>query len=40
MMGYRKVNAEFGFENNIIPKSDALQMLGVTVNDVKDRLQF
>ena len=37
VMGYRKVNPEFRCENNIIPNSDALQMLGVTVDD---RLKF
>ena len=31
---YRKVNPEFRCENNIIPNSDALQMLGVTVDDM------
>ena len=33
-MGYRKVIPEFRCENNIIPNSDALQMLGVTVDDM------
>ena len=32
--GYRKVNPEFRCENNIIPNGDALQMLGVTVDDM------
>jgi len=32
--GYRKVNPEFRYENNIIPNSDVLQMLGVTVDDM------
>ena len=42
VMGHRKVNPEVRCENNIIPKSNALQMLGVTVNDMLkfDRLQF
>ena len=31
---YRKFNPEFRYENNIITNSDALQMLGVTVNDM------
>ena len=34
VMGYRKVNPKFCCENNIIPNSDALQMLGVTVDDI------
>ena len=35
VMGYGKVNPEFRCENNIIPNSgDALQMLGVTVDDM------
>ena len=34
VMGYRKVDPEFRCENNIIPNSDALQMLGVTVDDM------
>ena len=34
VMGYRKVIPEFRCENNIIPNSDALQMLGVTVDDM------
>ena len=29
---HRKVNPDFRSENNIIPNSDALQMLGVTVD--------
>ena len=42
VMGHGKVNPEFRCENNIIPKSDALQMFGVTINDMLkfDRLQF
>ena len=39
VMGYRKVNPEFRCENNIIPNGDALQMLGVTVDD-HDKLNF
>ena len=31
---YRKVNPEFCCESNTIPNSDALQMLGVTVDDM------
>ena len=34
MVGYRKVNPEFRCQNNIIPNSDALQMLGVTFDDM------
>ena len=34
VMGYRKVYPKFCCENNIIPNSDALQMLGVTVDDI------
>ena len=33
MMVYRKVNPEFRCQNNIIPNSDALQMLAVTFDD-------
>ena len=33
-MGYRKVIPEFRCENNIIPNSDELLMLGVTVDDM------
>ena len=34
MMGYKKVNPEFRCQNKIIPNSDALQMLGVTFDDM------
>ena len=34
VIGYRKVNPKFRCENNIIPNGDALQMLGVTVDDM------
>ena len=34
MMGYKKVNPELRCQNNIIPNSDALQMLGVTFDDM------
>ena len=34
VMGHKKVNAEFRWENNIIPNSDVLQMLRVTVDDM------
>ena len=33
-MGNRKVNLEFRCENTIIPNSDTLQMLGITVDDM------
>ena len=34
VMGYRNVNSEFCCENNIFLNSDALQMLGITVDDM------
>ena len=34
VMGHRKVNPKFHCETNIIPNGDALQLLGVTVDDM------
>ena len=34
VMGHRKVNPKFRCENNTILNSDALQMLGATVDDM------
>ena len=34
VMGHKKVNPEFCWENNIIPNSDVLQMLRVTVDNM------
>ena len=34
VMGHKKVNPEFRWENNIIPNSDVLQMLRVTVDNM------
>ena len=34
VMGNRKVNLEFRCEKTIIPNSDTLQMLGITVDDM------
>ena len=34
VMGHRKVNPKFHCETNITPNGDAIQMLGVTVDDM------
>ena len=34
VMGYRKVNLKFRCENNIVPNSDPLKMLWLTVDDM------